>query len=59
MHMMECAYGMFERVVSLPVEVDGSRASASYRSGVLCGVLYVALPKRRVSKARRISVSQA
>lgn len=52
-HVMECAYGSFERAVPLPVEVDGQRASASYRRGVLT----VTLPKHERAKARRIPVA--
>lgn len=52
-HVMECAYGSFERAVPLPVEVDGSAASASYRRGVLT----VSLPKTQRSQTRRIPVN--
>ncbi|NOY62733.1 MAG: Hsp20/alpha crystallin family protein [Gammaproteobacteria bacterium] len=31
----ECAYGAFERAIPLPDSVDGSRAKAKYRRGVL------------------------
>lgn len=51
-HVMECAYGRFERAVALPAEVDDSRAKASYRNGVL----RISLPKVRSSGARRIQV---
>jgi HSP20 family protein len=51
-HLMECAYGSFERRVPLPVEVDQARASARYRAGVL----QVTLPKRGHHGARRITV---
>jgi len=52
-HVMECAYGSFERAIPLPVEVDGSNASASYRRGVLT----VSLPKAERAKTRRIPVN--
>lgn len=52
-HVMECAYGSFERAILLPVEVDGHNASASYRRGVLT----VSLPKTGRAKARRITVN--
>lgn len=53
-HVMECAYGSFERAMALPAEVDDSRARASYRDGVL----RIALPKVRSARgARRIDVS--
>lgn len=51
-HVMECAYGAFERAIPLPVEVDGNNASASYRRGVLT----VRLPKEAHAKTRRIPV---
>lgn len=52
-HVMECAYGSFERAVPLPAEVDGNSATAAYRRGVLS----VFLPKARRAKRRRIPVS--
>ena len=53
-HVMECAYGGFERAVALPAEVDDGGARASYRRGVL----QVVLPKVRSAKAaRRIEVT--
>ena len=51
-HVMECAYGSFERAVPLPVEVDGNQAQARYRRGVLS----VTLPKHQRAKGRRIPV---
>lgn len=51
-HVMECAYGSFERAIPLPVEVDGNSASARYRRGVLT----VSLPKLQTAKTRRIPV---
>jgi len=51
-HVMECAYGSFERAVPLPVEVDENAAKASYRRGVL----HIKLPKKVVARARRIEV---
>lgn len=51
-HVMECAYGSFERAVALPAEVDDSGARASYRNGVL----RVTLPKVGGGGARRIQV---
>ena len=52
-HVMECAYGAFERAIPLPVEVDGNNASASYRRGVLT----VKLPKVELARTRRIPVN--
>lgn len=54
-HIMECAYGRFERAIPLPAQVEESGARARYRRGVL----RVTLPKSRASRARRIEVSQA
>ena len=51
-HVMECAYGSFERAVPLPVEVDESAAKASYRRGVL----HIKLPKKATAAVRRIEV---
>jgi len=52
-HVMECAYGSFERAVALPAEVNDSGAKASYRNGVL----RVALPKvASGNSSRRIPV---
>ena len=54
-HVMECAYGSFERAVPLPAEVDSEAATAQYRRGVLT----VSLPKHQRLERRRIPVSQA
>jgi len=51
-YVLECAYGSFERAVPLPVEVDESAATASYRRGVL----HMKLPKKAAARARRIEV---
>lgn len=51
-HVMERAYGRFERVVPLPRAVDESRAQARYRRGVL----RVSLPVAREAGGRRIDV---
>lgn len=51
-HLMECAYGSFERVIPLPAAVDESGTRARYRRGVL----QVTLPKLRHHSARRINV---
>ncbi len=34
-HVLECAYGRFERAIPLPARVDGNAARAKYRRGVL------------------------
>ena len=51
-HVMERAYGAFERAVRLPAAVDEARAKASYRRGVL----HVSLPRSSAHKTRRIEV---
>jgi HSP20 family protein len=53
--VMQCAYGSFRRVISLPATVVVDRSKASYRNGVL----RVELPKAepRQPKVTRIKVS--
>lgn len=53
-HIMERAYGSFERAVRLPVPVDESAAKARYRRGVL----HITLPRSQAQRARRIVVGQ-
>ena len=52
-HITERAYGKFERVLALPVEVDEEQTSASYRNGVL----RVEMPKSRAASPRVISIN--
>ncbi|CAK0756081.1 HSP20 family protein [Gammaproteobacteria bacterium] len=51
-HLMECAYGRFERAVRLPMAVDPTRTRARY----LHGVLTVTLPKLTSASTRRTDV---
>lgn len=51
-HVMECAYGHFERALPLPGDVDESRTTARYRRGVLT----VTLPKLHPANPNRITV---
>ena len=51
-HLMERAYGAFQRNVPLPSAVDDSQASASYHDGVLV----VRLPRTDSTRRRRIAV---
>lgn len=51
-HVMECAYGSFQRSVALPAEVEVSKAKAKYRNGVL----KITLPKTPGSKRKKIAV---
>jgi HSP20 family protein len=52
-HQMEISYGRFERLVSLPPEVDITRASADYTSGYL----EIKLPVKGRSPSRQIPIS--
>lgn len=52
-HVMERAYGHFERAIRLPATVDDDGAEATYRAGVLT----ITLPKSKTARPRRISVS--
>ncbi len=51
-HVMECAYGRFERALPLPAPVDEAGARARYKRGVL----HVSLPKSRAAVRRRVEV---
>jgi HSP20 family protein len=51
-HLMERAYGSFQRVIPLPRYVDPEGADASYESGVLT----VTLPKLESAAPRRLTV---
>lgn len=52
-HVMERAYGRFERAIRLPASVDDEGAEAKYRNGVLT----VSMPKSRSARSRRITVA--
>jgi HSP20 family protein len=52
-HQMEISYGRFERLISLPPEVDITRASADYNSGYL----EIRLPVRAKTQTRHIPIS--
>ena len=47
-HLVECAYGTFERAIPLPVPVEPGKARARYRKGVL----RIELPKRKEARPR-------
>lgn len=51
-HVMERAYGQFERAIRLPTSVDDDGATAKYRAGVLT----ITLPKSKTARPRRIAV---
>ena len=52
-HVMERAYGAFQRSIPLPRNVNIDKAEASYKNGVLT----VRLPKENDEKAKSIRVS--
>ena len=54
-HVMERAYGSFERALRLPVAVDEHGGRANYRRGVL----HVTLPRAQATRPRRIPVRSA
>jgi HSP20 family protein len=54
-HIMECAYGTFERAIPLPAAVIEDKAKARYKRGVLT----VSLPKSQQHKRRRIEVDHS
>lgn len=54
-HIMERAYGAFERAIRLPSPVDENGAKARYRNGVL----HIKLPRSESAKTRRIEVVHA
>ncbi|TET22756.1 MAG: Hsp20/alpha crystallin family protein [Candidatus Stahlbacteria bacterium] len=51
-HRVERTYGKFQRVVSLPIEVESDRAKASYKEGVL----EITFPKSEKTRAKEIEV---
>jgi len=54
-HVMERAYGSFERAIPLPAPVEEGKARAKYRRGVLS----VTLPKTGAGRRRRIEIEEA
>lgn len=52
-HLIERAYGSFQRVIALPKNVIEDQAEASYRNGVLT----VRLPKQEAQYSRSVPVS--
>ncbi len=51
-HLMERAFGRFERTVPLPHNIDAKRAEVSYQDGVLT----VILPKSKLTPPTQLSV---
>jgi len=54
-YRMERSYGAFERSISLPSEVDESKAKAEFKNGVL----HLSLPKRPGVESRRKKIQVA
>ena len=52
-HVMERAYGVFQRTIPLPRNVDAGKAEASYKNGVLS----IRLPKIAGESGKTIPVS--
>lgn len=52
-HMVERVYGKFQRMMTLPAEVEGGRATATYDQGVLT----IRLPKAEHAKPKEISIA--
>ncbi len=53
LHISECSYGSFSRVIPLPCEIDRDKVKAKYKNGEL----KLVLPKTESAKARRIEIS--
>lgn len=51
-HRIERSYGQFQRMITLPSEVQSSKAKASYENGVLT----IKLPKSEEVKPKEISI---
>lgn len=54
-HIMERAYGRFERAIRLPASVEAAGAEAKYDAGVLT----INLPKSTATRQRRIAVTSS
>lgn len=54
-HLSECAYGSFERAITLPCAVQEEGTSAAYRKGILEVVLPKAEP---ASGAKKVSITE-
>ncbi len=51
-HIMECAYGRFERIIPLPASIEDDKTTAKYKRGVLT----VTLKKAKTAQARKIVI---
>lgn len=52
-HRMECSYGSFQRIFTLPTSVDQDKISATFKNGML----EVTLPKKEEKKPRQIEIA--
>lgn len=52
-HLMECAFGSFQRVINLPCLVDDTKAQAICKNGVL----KIKLPKKNYTKKNQITIN--
>jgi len=51
-HRMECSYGSFQRIFTLPTSVDQDKISANFKNGML----EVSLPRKEEKKPRQIEI---
>lgn len=51
-HRIERVYGKFQRTIGLPADVEGDKAKASYKAGVL----ELVLPKSAKAKAHEVQI---
>lgn len=52
-HSREQSYGAFHRIVPMPASVDGGRATAKFKKGLLT----ITVPKREEAQARRKTIA--
>lgn len=52
-HRIERSYGKFQRIITIPVEVDQSKIKATYENGILS----ITLPKTEKEKPKEIEIS--
>lgn len=51
-HRIERSYGKFNRMISLPAEVDHNKAKAQYKEGMLT----ISLPKAETARPKEIAI---
>lgn len=52
-HRIERSYGKFQRIITIPVEVEQSKIKATYENGILS----ITLPKTEKEKPKEIEIS--